>query len=417
MYSLQTSLIILGMIISGTARSVGVKVLYQLGFDHPLLVALFYLAGQSMALLVYAFSKYCRRGSQGDNNNNTPKREYARLSIQEEDGDIEKQIQEHEDDTCCSITVEEEDASSSSSENEDQSQRQSTTSKRPSLQRQGSQTGLTAESHQAVAWVHCIPWQLKPLIPGLFNLANAALKWASFIYCAASIAEMLMSGLELVLSVVVARMVRKRHIHPWRWAGVAIVAVGLWLVHAADVILEKDQQSAGVSSASPEQLQRDQTIGALLIVGQCITAVGQDMAEELFLQETDFPATLLLGMEGLFGLLFGIPLYLQYAPTPPMETLVSMQQSPWTMVYLFLLTTVFTVTGIFNIMTTGVTSSMTRNMWKNCRTLLVWVLGLVLFYAVGDENLGEEWIMPDSFFILGGFLTMLSGIYVYYKHK
>ena len=155
----------------------------------------------------------------------------------------------------------------------------------------------------------------------------------------------------------------------------------------------------------------------MLIVGQCVTAVGQDMAEELFLQESDFPATLLLGMEGVFGLIFGIPLYLRYSPEAPMETLANLQESEWKMMYVGILTLVFTVTGIFNIMTTGVTSSMTRNMWKNCRTLLVWVVGLVIFYSLGDDSLGEEWVFPDSFFILGGFLVMLSGIYVYYKNK
>ena len=32
------------------------------------------------------------------------------------------------------------------------------------------------------------------------------------------------------------------------------------------------------------------------------------------MHEAAFPATLLLGMEGLFGLLFGVPLYLCFAP-------------------------------------------------------------------------------------------------------
>ena len=301
------------------------------------------------------------------------------------------------------------------------------------LRRQGSKTGLTQESQDAVAWIHCIPWQLKPLLPGLFNLANAALKWASFIYVAASIAEMLMAGLELVLSVCVARAVRKRQISAVRWAGVGTVAVGLWVVHAADVLDTKQRQEmnqlkeeAAAAESSDEtdtaadmvkRLNRDHVVGALLIVGQCLTAVGQDMAEELFMQEADFPATLLLGMEGLYGLLFGIPLYIMFAPESMGATLGGLEASPWEIMYIGILTIVFTVTGIFNIMSTGVTSSMTRNMWKNCRTILVWIWGLALFYSMGNKDLGEEWVTPDSFLILGGFMIMLSGIFIYYKHK
>ena len=73
-----------------------------------------------------------------------------------------------------------------------------------------------------------------------------------------------------------------------------------------------------------------------------------------------------------------------------------------------------TVTGVFNIAATGVTSSMTRNVWKNFRTALIWIVSLVIFYATGNPELGEEWFIPGSFYILIGFAVMLSGVYVYY---
>lgn len=73
----------------------------------------------------------------------------------------------------------------------------------------GSVTGLTEESKRAVQWVHRIPWYLKPCLTGFFNLLNSAMRWASLVYVAASVAEMLISGLELVLSVVAARIIRK----------------------------------------------------------------------------------------------------------------------------------------------------------------------------------------------------------------
>lgn len=431
MYSLQTSLIILGMVITGTARSVGVKIFYQLGCDNPLLIALLYLVGQSLSLVVYGLTK-CNSG-------NDKIHDYAPLGPKEqEEEDHNSDYSTGEDDSSDELSElelqpvevfqeddEEEGTNSQSDPIPDSTMDEdvipavlrhsqsfppnlSEPASGPRRQRRGSNTGLTQESQQAVAWVHSIPWQLKPLIPGLLNLANAALKWASFVFVAASIAEMLMSGLELVLSVIVARLLRKRQVSRERWTGVFVVAIGLSVVHAADL---------WNTTSEDNEDERANWIGALLIVGQCVTAVGQDIAEELFLQESEFPATLLLGMEGIFGLLFGVPLYLRYDPEPLQETLANLQASEWKMIYICILVVVFTVTGIFNIMTTGVTSSMTRNMWKNCRTLMVWIMGLIVFYSGGDDSLGEEWVIPDSFFVLGGFLIMLSGIYVYYKNK
>ena len=135
------------------------------------------------------------------------------------------------------------------------------------------------------------------------------------------------------------------------------------------------------------------------------------------MHEAAFPATLLLGMEGLFGLLFGVPLYLCFArkfgesPAATREAIASSPSKAGAMVGL---TFLFTLTGVFNIMATSVTSSMTRNVWKNFRTVLVWAFGLILFYATRDDDLGEKWDYPNSVFVLLAFCVMLSGAYIYY---
>lgn len=258
MYSLQTSLIILGMIITGAARSVGVKLLYQLGFDNYLFVVIMYLIGQSMALVVYGISNKCC-GEDNDHGDH----EYSRVSIKEDEaaaacqtttssessdeedqtffsndndhhhselelqpiksssslplGDEDVNIDDDThlaesavfrdqqstfDDTNATLVRSQSDPTMIDAAREQEYASLSPNTKnipsslpraqtmplekpRPLMRRRGSKTGLTQESHDAVAWVHTIPWQLKPLIPGLLNLANAALKWASFIYVAA----------------------------------------------------------------------------------------------------------------------------------------------------------------------------------------------------------------------------------------
>jgi hypothetical protein len=75
---------------------------------------------------------------------------------------------------------------------------------------------------------------------------------------------------------------------------------------------------------------------------------------------------------------------------------------------------VFFTAGIYSILGTAVTSSMTRNVWKNFRGLVVWIAALLIYYAIGDEDLGEPWPIPVSSVTLSGFSVMVGGLYVYY---
>jgi hypothetical protein len=73
------------------------------------------------------------------------------------------------------------------------------------------------------------------------------------------------------------------------------------------------------------------------------------------------------------------------------------------------------VGGMYSILGTAVTSAMTRNMWKNFRGLVVWIAALIIYYASGNEDIGEPWSIPGSLMILAGFMIMLVALYVYYK--
>ena len=265
--------------------------------------------------------------------------------------------------------------------------------------RRGSKTGLTSESNGTIAWIHHIPWYLKPLIPGFFNLCNSALRWGCLVYVAASTAEILISGIELILSSFAARIIRKRIISTKRWFGISIVTLGIILVGFAKVIENKENESDGQKFF----------IGNILILGQCFFSVLQDLSEEIFMQEANFPATLLLGMEGLFGLIFGIPIYLLFFPPEQISS------TPFNIGYEIMLVLLVAITGILNIRTTEVTSSMTRNVWKQFRIILVWIFGLLLYYVGQNDRLGEAWVIPGSFFVLGGFSVILSGVYFYYS--
>lgn len=110
-------------------------------------------------------------------------------------------------------------------------------------------------------------------------------------------------------------------------------------------------------------------------------------------------------MEGLFGLVFGLPTYIIFSSED-----LSIANPGYDVGLVFLVL----ITGIFNIRATEVTSSMTRNVWKQFRIILVWVLGLLVYYA-GGNGFGEPLVFPGSLFVLGGFSVILTGVYFYYS--
>jgi drug/metabolite transporter (DMT)-like permease len=375
------------MIITGSARSVVVKLAYQGGFRAPLTVTLLYLAGQSLSLFVYMIQKRVRQCFAHG---------YDVLVTAE---NVQSKQQHISSDTkavelCMRRTLHE----------------------NKSIPK-GSSHGLTIQSEERIQWIHCVPWYAKPAIPAFFNLLNAALRWASLVHIDASVAEMLISGLELALSVVAARIFRSRRIGMARWMGVILVAVGIIIIERAN----SSKHQATDEREDSKQYDGEDFFGVILIISQSILSVLQDIAEEIFMQAADFPPTMMLGMEGLYGFSIGLITYFTIGDKLRIEdtssTIQLLRENTKMRWWIFGLPFLFLVTGIFNIKATEVTSAMTRNVWKNFRTALVWVLSLFIFYFGGNGDYGEAWFIPESFYILLGLMVMSAGIVVYYWYK
>ena len=441
MYPLHVILTLIGMITAGAGRIVAVKIYFQMEVDEsqpvtPLYVTLLYLVGQALSLVVYygynQFQRMCSDPggakystiemadtsileidciSDDDENDNDPTNNTNTAPQHLPDNNALDNSNGHEfgkngnsfdgsDEEEKTMTIDDDEYQDEEANIEyPPTSRTIPPPQRRILRRQGSKTGLTQESKDAIAWVHQIPWIFKPVIPGFFNLCNSALRWASLVYVAASTAEILISGMELVFSAIAARIIRKRIISNQRWMGIAIVTVGIFGVGLAKVVEKKDEANE----------EHQFFIGNVLILGQCLFSVLQDLSEEIFMQESNFPATLLLGLEGLFGLVFGAPLYFFFFEE-------DLSFSKFNIEYQFGLVVLVLITGILNIRTTEVTSSMTRNVWKQCRIMLVWILGLLIYYVGNNSSLGEPWVNPGSSFVLGGFMVILTGVYFYYSN-
>jgi hypothetical protein len=125
-------------------------------------------------------------------------------------------------------------------------------------------------------------------------------------------------------------------------------------------------------------------------------------------------------LRGVFGLVLAVLLYFLVGPLigeDPFEAFESIGEKPGYTCYTIFLTVLFYIAGLYQIMPTGVMSSMTRNVWKNFRSLVVWIVGIIAFFASSDGSIGEEWVIPSPILILGGFAVMMFGLYVYYRKK
>ena len=158
--------------------------------------------------------------------------------------------------------------------------------------------GLPTQS-RTEPFIRKIPWYIKPAVPAFFNLLAYSMRWTSLVYVDASVAEMLISGMELVLSVLATRCVRGRRITWVRWIGVGVCTAGIVLVGILDTMnaanedknggscsttANGDNNGGSCSTTVESSSVRDQTIGILLIVGQSIMSViqGENLAFYLF---------------------------------------------------------------------------------------------------------------------------------------
>ncbi|KAL9180320.1 hypothetical protein ACHAXT_008290 [Thalassiosira profunda] len=348
-YSPYTWTILLGMILTGAARSIVVKCTFQSGLEAPLTVTLLYLLGQSFSLVVYGLQKWLVRDYQaisasrdadeilmGNVKLQRQSVELVAWEVEAVDGDDEYLNATNDEP---SETCKEEDSITSNCNTEAISE-----SIAPMIEFYAAARASFYDDEMP-------------------NGSNHALRWASLVYIDASVAEMLISGLGLTLSVVAGRILRKR---------------------------------------------------------MSILSVLQDIGEEIFMQTTDFPATLLLGLEGCYAFFIFLVVYATIGNELGVEdidaTMSALRKEAklrWLAVGLPFL---FLVTGLFNIKATAVTSAMTRNVWKTLRTVLVWITALAIFY-LGNSAYGEPWHDPESFRILFGFFVMCGGILTYYWYK
>jgi drug/metabolite transporter (DMT)-like permease len=234
----------------------------------------------------------------------------------------------------------------------------------------------------------------------------------------------MLRGSIIIFTAIFSVVFLKRKVFAYQWLGIAVTVVGITLVGLSSMINAKKDS---------EHSTGEVLLGNAMIVFSQILSATQMVVEEKFLKARKLPPEFVVGVEGIFGTLVMIAFFLpmlQYMPfgdckgkwcedgngihEDTLDTLTMLGNSSF---LLFLNILYWISIAFFNFCGLSVSkklSSVHRTLIDACRTLFVWVINIILFYATNSQ-FGEKWDNKSGFIQLGGFLLMVLGTLIHNK--
>ncbi|KDO27734.1 hypothetical protein SPRG_07355 [Saprolegnia parasitica CBS 223.65] len=266
------------------------------------------------------------------------------------------------------------------------------------------------------------------IIPSMLDLLNTVFANIGLLWISSSIYQMTRGSVILFNAFFSVRFMGKR-LFAYHYSSILLVIIAVGMVSFAG-LSQAAMQSAAEPSAADAEKQANQILGlSFIFVAQFLCAI-QIVIEEYFLTKRQVSPMLLVGIEGLWGLVFMavlIPL-LQWTPRGTSglskvwhedfsDALVKISNS-WPLVWT-VVAYVITI-GVFNLSASFVTkylNSVVRSILDTMRTMGVWLLTLFVYYVIkwtGPNSPGEPWTVW-SWLELAGFAVMVVGTLTYKK--
>ncbi|CAH1793272.1 unnamed protein product [Owenia fusiformis] len=161
---------------------------------------------------------------------------------------------------------------------------------------------------------------------------------------------------------------------------------------------------------------------AMILAGQAVSA-SQMIVEEALLKKRGYPPLQVVGLEGTFGIIIMCAIVLPAMYFIPGSQLNGSYENSLDALYqikndyklaifclLYLLSIAF-----YNYFGLAVTKSLTavhRTLIDACRTIVVWITGLVIYYFF-DKSFGEEFDSTYGLLQIDGFLFLMIGTAMY----
>lgn len=258
-------------------------------------------------------------------------------------------------------------------------------------------------------------------VPACLDLLATAACCIGIMYIPASVWQML-RGSALIFAAILSVMFLKRKLLGFNYFGLFLCVVGISFVGLANLLAPSVDVASSDKSDKGDDVVMVMFGMSIVLVGQILQAA-QVIAEEWLMKDVDLPALVVVGWEGVWGIIMFIfivypVLYLldgsdRGHQEDPFDTWVMIRNSGPLMTCVV---TYIISCGTFNASGIAVTASLSgvhRMMLDASRTIAIWSFGLAVHYGY-DENskFGEVW-NSYSYIQIIGFCILVSGQAIY----
>jgi hypothetical protein len=225
-------------------------------------------------------------------------------------------------------------------------------------------------------------------------------------------------GAEIIFAEIITVLVLKQKSFAYKWLGVAFCSLGVLIVGAGSVL--GSQENADDTNAEPVTML---VFGIALVLFSQVLAAAQMVAEEYLMKGVDLEAMEVIGFEGMWGLLAVVLVVLPVAYFIPGADSGSLENSIDSFTMLknsgtldkiwFVLLVSCLIYNLSGIMITSYLSAVHRVIIEAMRTLVVWLIAIIVHYYWDSKSGFGEALTPYSWIEALGFLVVFIGQLLY----
>ncbi|GJQ13292.1 hypothetical protein GpartN1_g5083.t1 [Galdieria partita] len=249
--------------------------------------------------------------------------------------------------------------------------------------------------------------------PAAFDLVATVCMCTGLLYTTVSVYQML-RGAMLVFTALFSVLFLKRKLTFHHYVSILLNIVGISLVGLANILSEEDVAMRG-----------NLVLGiVLMIFGQCAQAA-QVVVEEYFCQDLNMPSIRVVTYEGLFGvammllLVFPLAYWIPGQDSGSLENILDsfiMIEHSWVLQGILLMdVSCMLFFNYFSMNVTKLSSSMFRTLLETMRTMIVWIVDILIYYVISQGRFGEPWTQY-SFLQVIGFILLVIGTFHYSQY-
>lgn len=253
--------------------------------------------------------------------------------------------------------------------------------------------------------------------PAMCDLCATCLMNIGLFYLDASIWQMLRGSMVIFSALLSIIFLKKRYL-AYHWTGILLVTLGLVTVSFSS-FMKADSEDE--KKSTPAQI----AMSIALVVGAQVIQASQIVIEEYLLKNVKAAASLIVGLEGMWGGLVGIlVMYIVHNTSTKsalvadmfhedsIDTFIMFKHSQTLVILIIFYILAILFYNLFGMMVTQTFSAVYRTIMEAVRTMCIWIVNIIIYFL--DNTHGEkiEWA---SLVEAIGFVILLLGNFMFNK--